>query len=417
MTYPMYQWAKDLWKEPRSLTGHGNRETLEYIDMQLGGRLTIHEVPSGTKCFDWTVPPEWNCRMAHIADENGKILVDYDDNNLHVIGYSDPVDALIIRDELESHLYSLPDYPGRIPYITSYYRRRWGFCLTQNQRDQLGSGPFRVLIDSSLDPQGSMSYGELVIPGQEKKEILLSTYICHPSMANDNLSGVVVLAALAKWLKSQSNPRYTYRILFLPETIGSIYYLSRHLDHLREHVIAGFVLSCCGDERAWTYLESRDGDTLADRAIRAADVPWDFMGFDERGSDERQWCLAGLPVALLMRSGFGRYPEYHTSLDDLSVISQRGLSDTLAEHQKMITLIENNYKWKLVNPCEPFLSAHNLYPDISERRQQPPDIIKIIGYMDGKTDLIDLFSSLHIGLDDLLDAVSRLADAGIIVHD
>lgn len=416
MTFPMYQWAKDLWKEPRSLTGEGVRATLSYLNDLIGAGWTIYSVLSGTKCFDWTVPLEWNCHGASIKRLGGETIIDWNDCNLHVVGYSTGVDMIMSRDDLEPHLHSIPSLPTAIPYITSYYKQRWGFCLSENQKSSLGLGPFKVELLGDLRP-GSMRYGEIIIPGREKKEILLSTYICHPSMANDNLSGIVVLAALAKWLKSQPNLRYTYRILFLPETIGSIYYLSRHLDHLREHVIAGFVLSCCGDERAWTYLESRDGDTLADRAIRAADVPWDFMGFDERGSDERQWCLAGLPVALLMRSGFGRYPEYHTSLDDLSVISQRGLSDTLAEHQKMITLIENNYKWKLVNPCEPFLSAHNLYPDISERRQQPPDIIKIIGYMDGKTDLIDLFSSLHIGLDDLLDAVSRLADAGIIVHD
>ena len=413
---PMHDWASDMWRMPRSLTGDGVRHTLRYLKGLIPD-LKIIEVPSGTKAYDWEVPLEWNCREASIRDAgDGTTLISIDENNLHVLGYSTAVDEIMTKEELDPHLYSLPDYPDAIPYITSYYKERWGFCLNQIQRDNLGDGPFHVYIDSSLT-RGSMTYGELIIPGETEEEILLSTYVCHPQMANDNLSGVVVTAALAQWLTSLGKRRYTYRILFIPETIGSIYYLSRHLDELRRKVEAGFVLSCCGDDGQWTHLPSPSGVTLADRAIMAggpSDVVWRRINWNRRGSDERQWCLAGLPISLLMRSGFGGYPEYHTSLDDLSVISQKGLGETFQVHKNIIIGLENNYKWRASQPCEPFLSKHGLYPETPAHSKDVPDILKIYGECDGKNDLFDIVFSSEVPLLETMKILDSLVSNGLV---
>lgn len=405
----MYQWASDLWNVPRSLTGRGNVLTLKYLK-DIIPELEIISTPSGTPAFDWIVPDEWNVNDAYIADMDGNRLIDWRENNLHLVGYSVPVNTTMTRDELEPHLYTHPDMPDAIPYITSYYKERWGFCLSQEQKDTLDEGPFQVCIDSTLEP-GFMDSGELIIPGTSRSEILLSTYICHPSMANDNLSGIVVTAALAKWLQTLSGKRYTYRLLFIPETIGAIYYLSKHLDLMRARTVAGYVLSCCGDDRCWSFLPSKYDDTLADRAARSAlgDSLNVWNMFTERGSDERQYCLAGLPVALIMRSGFANYPEYHTSKDTLSIISQSALKQTLEMHQRAITIIENNDRWKSKLPCEPFLSRHGLYPTLSKATSGPPDIIKVLGYCDGNNDLIDIAERCGLDpVDEVLPIIGEL---------
>ena len=344
----MHKWARDLFPVCRSITGNGTRKTLRYVKNLLPN-LTIHEVPSGTKAFDWTVPDEWNIRDAYIEDEDGNIIIDFKQHNLHVLNYSEPVNVWLSLEELDKHLHSLPDQPNAIPYVASYYNRLWGFCLTHEQRLKLKPGKYHAVVDSSLEP-GSLSYGELILPGEEEKEVLISTYICHPSLANNELSGPVVTTALARWLMSIKSHRYTYRIVFVPETIGSIVYLSRNLDSMKKNTVAGFVITCVGDDRAYSFLQSPWGDTLADRVVKHA-LKYhspnykEYFFWEYGGSDEQQYCSPNvrLPVVSVMRSRPGTFPEYHTSLDDLSFITPSGLEGGYEVIKKYMMVLENNY--------------------------------------------------------------------------
>lgn len=416
----MYDWAIDLYPINRSITGEGVRNTLSYIKCLLPN-LTIHSVPSGTEVFDWIVPDEWTIHDAYIADASGCRIVDFRKNNLHVVGYSEPVDVWLSRDELEKYLYSLPDQPDAIPYVTSYYKRRWGFCLTHNDRSQLPSGQYHVVIDSEIKP-GNLNYGELILPGIEEKEILLSTYICHPSMANNETSGPVVTTAIARWLQNLGERRYTYRIIFIPETIGSITYLSMHAKKMMLKTVAGFVITCVGDDRAYSYLPSRRGDTLADKVakhiLNHKVVKYREYSFLQRGSDERQYChpLIDLPVVSVMRSKYGEYPEYHTSLDDLSMISPQGLMGAYHVLLECIHALEKNYHYKTTLPCEPQLGKRGLYPTLSIKNGnfQVKTMMDFLAYADGNNDLIDISQIIDVPIWELYPIVEKLIEAELI---
>jgi aminopeptidase-like protein len=417
----MHGWLRDLFPICRSITGPGVRQTLSYLETLLPALKTF-SVPSGTPAFDWTVPDEWSIREAWVEHESGRRVIDFKDHNLRVVGYSEPIDRSLDLDGLQPHLYSLPEQPDAIPYVTSYYRRHWGFCLTQRERDALLPGRYRVRIDSTLAP-GALNYGELILPGQERQEVLLSTYICHPSMANNELSGPVVTAALARWLMSLPDRRYTYRIVFIPETIGAIVYLSRNLAALKENVVAGLVLTCLGDERAYSFVASRMDGTLADRAVRhtlrhfaPGHIEYSFL---ERGSDERQYCSPGidLPVCAIMRSKFGTFPEYHTSLDNLDFVTPRGLAGGFEATRKCLETLEGNYYYRATVLGEPQMSKRNLYASVSRSGSydQKTRLLKdVLAYCDGSHDVIALAERLGHPAWDVMEACRVLESAGLV---
>lgn len=416
----MHEFIRELFPICRSLTGPGTRATLRRIADMLPG-MTLHDVPSGTQAFDWTVPDEWTIRSARLIGPDGETAIDFAENNLHVLGYSEPVDREIELGELQDHLYSLPDQTDAIPYVTSYYKRRWGFCLTHRQREALRPGTYRAVIDATLAP-GRLTYGELVIPGTSSEEIFLSTYVCHPSMANNELSGPAVTTWLAKWIASEPR-RYTYRIVFIPETIGSILYLSRNLEHLKSHVIAGFNITCVGDERCYSFLPSRNGETVSDRVARhvLSHRVDDFVSytFFDRGSDERQYCAPGadLPIASVMRSKYGAYPEYHTSLDDLELVTPAGLAGSYDVLKACLELLEANRTWQAAVVGEPQLGKRGLYPTISAPNGAlvGRDMMNVLAYCDGTRDLIALADLIGIDAGVCAGIIQQLAEKDLLV--
>ena len=416
----MYMLCSRLFPICRSITGEGFRQSLDILREYLP-ELQIHHVPSGTKVFDWEVPLEWNIRDAYIIDPDGNKLCDFKENNLHIVGYSVPVDLDLSLAELQPHLYSLPNQPTAIPYITSYYRARWGFCLPHELREKLKEGTYHVFIDSDLAP-GNLSYGELILPGEQREEIFFSTYLCHPSMANNELSGPVLATFLARWLKTIDARRFSYRIIIIPETIGSITYLSKNLAVMKQNIIAGFNLTCVGDEMDYSYLSSRFGDTLADKVAlhvlkhtHPEFKPYTFM---DRGSDERQYCSPGvdLPVCSMMRSKYHEYPEYHTSLDDLSFISPAGLSGSFAIYQKAIQCLEANEKLKGTVLCEPQLGKRGLYPTISTKdtAKLVKNMMNILAYADGTRTSLELAELIGVPLWEILPTINTLIREGLL---
>jgi aminopeptidase-like protein len=417
----MHKWAGDLFPIHRSLMGKGVRETLNYLQ-NINPNISIYEVPSGTRAFDWVVPNEWTIRDAYIEDMFGQRIISINDSNLHVMGYSIPINEKFTRLQLENNLYSLPDQPSAIPYITSYYQENWGFCLSQNQRNNLGEGPFNVVIDSELKP-GSMTYGEVVLKGNTAEEVLISTYICHPSMANNELSGPVVTMALLNWLSELKERKYTYRFVFLPETIGAIYYISKHLKHLKKNVKAGWVLTCIGDDRSYSYLKSRNGKTLTDKisikVLEDRGLKFNEYSFLDRGSDERQYCAPGvdLPVGSFMRSKYGEFPEYHTSLDDLNFVTPSGLQGGFEIVQDAISMLETNCFPKINTLGEPQLGKRGLYPNTSTKTSgiEVQDQMNVIAYSDGLNDLIAISKICKISYKKVLHIVNSLRTAGLLV--
>ncbi len=418
----IHQHATELFPICRSLSGQGVRDTLAYLQNYLPA-MEIISVDSGTKVFDWEVPEEWNIRDAWIKNANGDKIVDFKVHNLHVMGYSEPVNTTLSLEELRKHLYSLPDQPNAIPYITSYYKRRWGFCMTHEQLQSLEEGEHHVYIDSTLEP-GKLHYGELIIKGQSTDEILLSTYICHPSMGNNELSGPCVTLELARWLQSlNGNHRYTYRILFLVETIGSIMYLSKHLEHMQRHVKAGYVLSCVGDDLDYSIVHTPDENTLAEKALEHVliyhtDNNYSKYPFTKRGSDERQYCSAGaeLPVAGFCRSKYAEFPEYHTSLDDLNFITPTGLGNAFDVMQKTIELLERNQTYRTKMPCEPQLGKRGLYPTVSTKDtvRQTRDMMNFIAYSNGKRSVLDIAEKTNTDATKFFETIDKLLEADVV---
>ena len=421
----MYKAVLDLFPICRSITGLGVRETLKYIQTLLPD-LIIHSVPSGTKAFDWTVPEEWIIRDAFIEDESGQRIIDFQKHNLHVVGYSEPVDKWLTLDELEPHLYSLPEQPDAIPYVTSYYKRHWGFCLSDNQRKSLKPIRYHAVIDSELK-MGVLNYGEIILPGESEQEIFLSTYICHPSMANNELSGPVVTSAIAQWLSSLGKRRYTYRIIFIPETIGSLVYLSKNLNHLKKHVIAGFNITCVGDDRCYSYLPSRNGKTLSDKValhvLKHTDPEFKRYTWLDRGGDERQYCAPGvdLPIATIMRSKFGEYPEYHTSMDNLELVTPTGLEGGYIILRKVLEIIEQNISLKTTMYGEPQLSKRNLYPNAikptiwwKNKGKITRDTMNLITYCDGTRTLLEIAELINVPFWELIPLLDKLIEHDLL---
>jgi aminopeptidase-like protein len=415
----MYDFAKELFPICRSITGDGVRQTLSLIRDHLPD-LIQHNIPSGVQVFDWTVPNEWNIRGGHLLGPDGRKVIDFRDNNLHVVGYSEPVDAELTLEELQPHLYSLPEQPDAIPYITSYYKRHWGFCLQHRVRETLKPGLYHAVIDSTLAP-GHLTFGELILPGEKEKEVFLSTYICHPSMANNEISGPVVTTWLTKWLMERTR-QYTYRIVFIPETIGSIAYLNQNLSHMKEATIAGFNITCVGDDRCFSFLPTRHGLTLSDRVamhvLKYIAPNYNSYTFLDRGSDERQYNAPGvdLPVCCVMRSKFGQYPEYHTSLDNLDLITPAGLAGSLMALLKCLECLEHNDTFKTTVVCEPQLSKRGLYPTLSTRdsTKSVDNMVNFLAYCDGDHDVLSIADIIDVPMWDLYDAIERLKECGLL---
>jgi aminopeptidase-like protein len=416
----MHDLARYLFPICRSITGDGVRKTLDVLQRYLP-ELNIYEVPTGTQAFDWTVPLEWNIRDAYLIGPRNQKVIDFQRNNLHVVGYSEPVDKEMPLSNLQEHLYSLPEQPDAIPYVTSYYQRRWGFCLSHRDREALENGTYRAVIDSTLSP-GALTYADLIIQGETTNEVLLSTYVCHPSLGNNELSGPVVSTFLARWVKSLPRPRFTYRFVFIPETIGSIVYLSQNLETLKSHVVAGFNVTCVGDDRTYSFLPSRNGNTLSDRValhvlkhLAPSFVRYSFL---DRGSDERQYCAPGvdLPIACVMRSKYRTYPEYHTSLDDLSLITPEGLMGGFTALQRCLNVLETDRTYLARWLCEPQMGKRGLYRTLGTARVTEAMEIRmnILAYCDGQHSVLDLSELLDRPAWELQPYFSELVEHDLI---
>ena len=414
--------AKQLWPINRSITGDGVRQTLAIIKEQIP-ELEIVDVPSGTKVFDWTIPKEWHVKDAYIVAPSGKKICEFKKNNLHLVGYSTPISSKLTLSELQDHLYSLPNQPTAIPYITSYYKERWGFCLAHEERELLEDGEYEVFIDSELF-DGSLTYGEVLIKGKSTKEVFISTYICHPSMANNELSGPCVTTFLAKKLKETDQLRYSYRLIFIPETIGSITYLSKNIEHLKNSVVAGFNVSCVGDNRGYSYLPSRNGDTLSDKVARHVlkNLSSNYKSYKwgDRGSDERQYCAPGvdLPIASIMRTKYGMYDEYHTSLDDLiNVVTPEGLDGGFNALWKALEAIDKNCYPIVTVLCEPQLGKRGLRPTLSTKSFGAENRLMsdLITWSDGSRSLIEIAELCNCPIWELYPLIERLSGHQLMV--
>lgn len=394
-----YELMKILYPICRSITGNGVRETLKIIQKIIP--IELIEVPSGTKVYDWTIPKEWNVTDAYVKDSNGKKIIDFKKSNIHLLNYSLPVHTKLKLSKLKKHLFTLPEFPDWIPYLTSYYDEKWGFCLTHNEYMNLKDDVFEVVIDSSLE-DGHLTYSELLIRGERKEEFLLSTYICHPSLCNDNLSGPVILTYLAKHLlkiKEKEGLKNSYRFLFIPETIGAITWLSDNEEKV-PNIKYGLVATCLGDSGNFNYKKSRNGSALIDKIVEKVLIdsgnPYEIIDFFPSGSDERQFCSPGfnMPIGSLLRSVYACYPEYHTSADDLDFINPVNLAESFQKYLDVIYIVETNETYITLNPkCEPQLGKRGLYDKIGGLKNVSTDIMAIswvLNLSDGDNSILDI---------------------------
>jgi aminopeptidase-like protein len=415
----IHSFAAELYPICRSITGNGLRETLGRIGERIP--LQLHEVASGTQVFDWTVPREWNIRDAYVKNSRGDRVIDFRDSNLHVVNYSVPTQMKLSLRDLREHLHAQPDRPDWIPYRTSYYREDWGFCLSQRQLDSLLEDEYEVLIESSLT-DGYLTYGEFLLPGETSEEILISAHCCHPSLCNDNLSGVAVATFLAQALTSKPR-RYTYRFLFIPGTIGSITWLSRNEDVV-PRIKHGLVLACVGDRGVFSYKKTRRGNVEIDRAVlhllHHSGEPYNVRDFSPYGYDERQYCSPAfnLPVGCLNRTQHGEFPEYHTSADNLSFITPAALEDTLRYCLQVFEVLEHNRKYRNLNPkCEPQLGKRGLYREMggypdSETRELA--MLWVLNLSDGENSLLDIAERSGLKFAAISQAASVLLQHGLL---
>jgi aminopeptidase-like protein len=415
----LYALVAKLFPLCRSITGPGVRETLAILSELIPIRRI--EVPTGMEAFDWTVPKEWSIREAYIGDEGGRRLVDFKNSNLHVLNYSMPFRGRMMMEELRPHLHSLPNQPDLIPYRTSYYKENWGFCLSQRQLDDLGEGPFDVVVDSTLAP-GHLTIGEVVLPGEIKEEILISTHICHPSLANDNCAGMAIATALA--VRAERTPfRHTLRVLFVPGTIGSIVWLAMNEKETAQ-IAHGLVLTGLGDKGSLTYKRSRRSDTMIDRA--AAHVlshkgdGSQIIDFSPWGYDERQYCSPGfnLPVGRLSRTPHGEFPEYHTSADNLSFVTPHALADSLATVEQILRIVDRQATYRSTNPMgEPRLGKRGLYRQTAGQGDAVPDeipLLWVLNQSDGSRSLLEIAERSGLAFEVVYEAATTLHSAGLL---
>ncbi len=391
----MYELMREIFPICRSITGNGVRQTLKKIQSILP--IEIHEVPSNTKVFDWTIPKEWNIHDAFVKDPKGEKIIDFNNSNLHVVSYSIPIHKKMSLQELKSHIHTLPKIPDVIPYLTSYYNEDWGFCMTHNDFIKLEEGEYEIMIDSTLE-NGSLTYGEFLKIGEVEDEFLISCYICHPSMCNDNLSGPVLATILGKYLK-EIKTKFSYRFLFIPETIGAITWLSKNEKSIHK-IKNGLIATCLGDSGIMTYKKTRNGDNEIDRiskyVLENSKQEFNIIDFLPIGSDERQFCSPAfnLPVGSLMRTMHGKFPEYHTSADNLDFVRAENLEDALIKYSGIIFILENNQKYINLNPkCEPQLGKRGLYRQLGGQKNSEEKELAmfwILNQSDGKNSLLDI---------------------------
>jgi len=415
----IYAFAEEAYPICRSITGDGVRRTLEILRRIVP--LEVREVPTGTRVFDWEVPREWNVRDAWVKDAHGNRLIDFRRHNLHLLSYSVPVGARMSRAELDLHLHSLPERPDAIPYRTSYYQDRWGFCLPHRLREALPEGDYEVRIDTTLEP-GHLTYGELWLPGESDETVLFSAHVCHPSLANDNLSGVGVCAHLARLLRGLEL-RYSYRFLFVPGTIGAITWLALNEEAARR-VRHGLVAANLGDGGRFHYKRSRRGDADVDRAVvrvlADAGEPYEVEDFTPFGYDERQYCSPGFDLAVgsLTRTPWGRYPEYHTSDDNLELIRPEHLGESLRRCLEVVHVLEHDRRYRNLNPnCEPQLGRRGLYRTLGGSdagRERELALLWVLNLSDGEHSLLDVAERSGSSFGRVLEAARALVDAGLL---